>query len=85
MKADGWIEPTSHCQNGGDVCLAGNADGICCPDESCDIDDGMRLRDPRHAVMQRDAQYCVYCGVSGHICDKPWQQPSERGERANND
>lgn len=31
-----------HCQNGGGVCLAGNADGICCPEESCDIEDGVR-------------------------------------------
>jgi len=31
-----------HCQNGGDVCLAGNADGVCCPEDSCDIDDGAR-------------------------------------------
>lgn len=31
-----------HCQNGGDVCLAGNADGVCCPEESCDIEDGSR-------------------------------------------
>jgi hypothetical protein len=30
------------CQNGGDVCLAGNRDGICCPHDSCDIDDGVR-------------------------------------------
>lgn len=34
--------PAKHCQNGGDVCLAGNRDGICCPDDSCDIDDGLR-------------------------------------------
>lgn len=32
----------SHCQNGGDVCLAGNRDGVCCPNDSCDIDDGVR-------------------------------------------
>lgn len=32
----------THCQNGGDVCLAGNRDGVCCPEDSCDIDDGMR-------------------------------------------
>jgi hypothetical protein len=32
----------SHCQNGGDVCLAGNRDGVCCPEDSCDIDDGVR-------------------------------------------
>jgi hypothetical protein len=47
MKDSEWIEPARHCQNGSDVCLAGNADGICCPDDSCDIDDGMRERDPR--------------------------------------
>lgn len=35
-----------HCQNGGDVCLAGNADGICCPADSCDIDDGARPLPP---------------------------------------
>jgi len=39
----------SHCQNGGDVCLAGNRDGICCPDESCDIDDGVR-KNPEKAT-----------------------------------
>jgi hypothetical protein len=44
-----WREPATHCQNGGAVCLAGNADGICCPDDSCDIDDGLKARDPRIA------------------------------------
>ena len=35
--------PKHHCQNGTvDVCLAGAKDGICCPDFSCDIDDGIR-------------------------------------------
>jgi hypothetical protein len=35
--------PPKHCQNGNAlVCLAGNRDGICCPEESCDIDDGLR-------------------------------------------
>ncbi|WP_244139134.1 hypothetical protein [Burkholderia gladioli] len=37
-----WKEPKQHCQNGGDVCLAGNRDGVCCPEDSCDIDDGTR-------------------------------------------
>ncbi|MBU9378736.1 VRR-NUC domain-containing protein [Burkholderia gladioli] len=37
-----WKAPKQHCQNGGDVCLAGNRDGVCCPEESCDIDDGLR-------------------------------------------
>lgn len=52
-EGDGWIETrAAHCQNGGDVCLAGNRDGICCPEDSCDIDDGMRT-DPR------EGDYCV--------------------------
>ncbi|MBJ9709842.1 ASCH/PUA domain-containing protein [Burkholderia gladioli] len=37
-----WKAPKQHCQNGGDVCLAGNRDGVCCPEDSCDIDDGTR-------------------------------------------
>ncbi|MFL4516239.1 hypothetical protein [Stenotrophomonas pavanii] len=32
-----------HCQNGrADVCLASQRDGVICPDDSCDIDDGIR-------------------------------------------
>lgn len=32
-----------HCQNGrADICYAGRFDGICCPEDSCDIDDGVR-------------------------------------------
>lgn len=38
----GNLPASSHCQNGGDVCLAGNQDGVCCPEDSCDIDDGVR-------------------------------------------
>jgi hypothetical protein len=49
LETKPWRQPESHCQNGGDVCLAGNASGICCPEESCDIDDGMSGRDPRSA------------------------------------
>lgn len=45
-QPDEWRPPARHCQNGGDVCLAGNRDRICCPDDSCDIDDGTRP-DPR--------------------------------------
>lgn len=40
----------SHCQNGGDVCLAGNRDGICCPEDSCDIDDGVRAAAPQSGL-----------------------------------
>lgn len=37
--------PERHCQNGRtDICLAGWQDGICCPDDSCDIDDGLRYK-----------------------------------------
>ena len=54
-KTERWTEPAKHCQNGGDVCLAGNKDGICCPDDSCDIDDGMESRDPRRASAETQA------------------------------
>ena len=47
---------TSHCQNGGDVCLAGNRDGVCCPEDSCDIDDGVR--------KAQEASPSLECGVS---------------------
>lgn len=41
------ILPRDHCQNGvADICLAGAADGICCAEHECDIDDGVRP-DPR--------------------------------------
>lgn len=48
---DTWVM-ANHCQNGrDDICLAGNADGICCPDDSCDINDGIR--------------HCPHCGGDG--------------------
>lgn len=35
-----------HCQSGNkDVCRAGQRDGVACPDDSCDIDDGVRKPD----------------------------------------
>ena len=43
-NAHGNLPAVTHCQNGGDVCLAGNHDGVCCPYDSCDIDDGMRRK-----------------------------------------
>lgn len=44
--------PAEHCQNGrADVCLAGSADGICCAEDECDIDDGLRTG-PRQEVGQ---------------------------------
>lgn len=33
------------CQEGGDLCRAGQRDGVTCPEESCDIDDGLRPKD----------------------------------------
>ena len=36
-----WTPPRHHCQNGSDICLRGNKDGITCPEDSCDIDDGL--------------------------------------------
>lgn len=44
----GWIE-TQTCQNGDAmICLAGNrcAQGVVCPEASCDIDDGIRPMPP---------------------------------------
>lgn len=39
-------KPIEDCQSGrADICRAGAADGICCPDDSCDIDDEVR-KDP---------------------------------------
>ncbi|CAD6536089.1 hypothetical protein LMG27952_03105 [Paraburkholderia hiiakae] len=46
----------SHCQNGGDVCLAGNRDGVCCPEDSCDIDDGIRAAVPQAGAALTDEQ-----------------------------
>lgn len=48
-KIDGW-RPIDrwqrHCQSGDrDVCRASQRDGIVCPADSCDIDDGVRPRD----------------------------------------
>lgn len=50
-----WREPRYHCQNGsGDICLAGNKDGICCAADECDIDDGTRP-DPRATAQPGEA------------------------------
>lgn len=63
--------PKLHCQNSGDVCLAGNRDGVCCPEDSCDIDDGVR-KDPRMAqpapspADERTASW--YCCDPVQIC-----------------
>lgn len=41
--------PERHCQNGrSDICLAGFQDGVCCPDDSCDIDDDIRQVTPNN-------------------------------------
>lgn len=39
-----WV--SRHCQSGNkDVCRAGQRDGVACPEDSCDIDDGQRPKD----------------------------------------
>lgn len=44
--------PNEHCQNGRwDICLAGAIDGICCSEDECDIDDGVR-----HAEIARQSR-----------------------------
>lgn len=39
----GALRCAEHCQNGfSDICLASQRDGVICPEDSCDIDDGIR-------------------------------------------
>jgi hypothetical protein len=38
------------CQEGGDLCRAGQRDGVTCPEESCDIDDELRPKDEASAT-----------------------------------
>lgn len=40
-----------NCQEGGSLCRAGQRDGITCPEESCDIDDGVRHKDPTVRII----------------------------------
>lgn len=43
LAAAAQPKTAQHCQNGrADVCLAAQADDVVCPEDSCDIDDGMR-------------------------------------------
>jgi Lar family restriction alleviation protein len=61
-----------HCQNGGNFCRAGQRDGVTCPEESCDIDDGLREKDASppqsqpaaptaqaEAVLRSDKDYAI--------------------------
>lgn len=44
---------TEHCQSGfADICLASQRDGVICPEDSCDIDDGIRHN---HLAAHRSA------------------------------
>ncbi|MEW2894476.1 hypothetical protein [Stenotrophomonas maltophilia] len=76
-----------HCQNGfADICLASQRDGVICPEDSCDIDDGIRhnhlaarqpVGEPVPMVL-----HCPRCHVQ-HI-DAPdertpgWKNPPHR-------
>jgi hypothetical protein len=58
-----WKSPKQHCQNGGDVCLAGNRDSVCCPEDSCDIDDGVRknpIAQPEPPVADERAAFLTW-------------------------
>lgn len=57
-----------HCQNGGDVCLASKADGIVCPDDSCDIDAGVRIAPaPAGVPMPKPVAYGFgNTAITGH-------------------
>lgn len=58
-KHSGYVAPATaplgfrHCQSGNkDVCRAGQRDGVACPEDSCDIDDGIRKADAS-AIAER--------------------------------
>lgn len=56
-----------HCQNGfADICLASQRDGVICPEDSCDIDDGVRRN---HLAASQSAasvpQGCDACHRTG--------------------
>lgn len=54
-----WLD--THCQSGrADVCRASQRDGIVCPDDSCDIDDGVRPRDPAPEGAQPTRPYVSF-------------------------
>jgi hypothetical protein len=58
-----------HCQNGrADVCLASQRDGVICPEESCDIDDGVR------ADHTKAAPAAVAGGEAECSCDELTQE-----------
>lgn len=63
----GALRRAKHCQNGySDICLASQRDGVICPEDSCDIDDGIRhnhlaARQPVVAVPQG----CDACDRTG--------------------
>ncbi len=66
-NAHGNLPAKRHCQNGGDVCLAGNRDGVCCPEDSCDIDDGVRLM-PTGDTQVMPAACPTAAGCREHGC-----------------
>lgn len=73
MRAQTTVEDFqgNHCQNGGDCCLAGRRDGVVCPEDSCDIDDGIRPKDPPALTGWIDCGECprINTGCWGK-CDK---------------
>jgi hypothetical protein len=59
------------CQHGyGDVCAASARDGVVCPEDSCDIDDGIRTAEPARASRQD-----VALSESEPILFEQWVRP----------
>ena len=70
-----------HCQNGfSDICLASQRDGVICPEDSCDIDDGIRHNHlaARHPVTMDDALAAGDSTLHGAI--DHWQERALRAE-----
>lgn len=63
------------CQEGGELCAAGQRDGVVCPEESCDIDDGLRglassLPAPTDAWMIRAKELLHECETEPDLAIK---------------
>nr|WP_313510262.1 hypothetical protein [Stenotrophomonas geniculata] len=68
-----------HCQNGfADICLASQRDGVICPEDSCDIDDGIRHNHfaARQPVGEQRAALWIQFAENGNI--RFWTKDQDR-------
>jgi hypothetical protein len=73
-----------HCQTGwADFCYASRFDGVACPEDSCDIDDG--VRNPATCAKSQTAVWLCTCGEPAtpgvlHRADRPCAAVRDEGE-----